>query len=389
MSETARAAIVTSVAGTVEIRRYDLPHPSPGEFLLEVELCGMCGTDAHIYRGRLASISFPALLGHEIVGRLAALGDGVTADHAGTPVRVGDRVGVFPALSCGRCYECTVRRRPGNCPDRRPSYGFASPADRPPYLTGGFATHLYASNPGTVFYRTDLPPRTAVLQEPLSVALHGSERAGVRIGSTVVVQGVGAIGLMAVVAARAAGAARIVAVGGPAARLELAAALGADATVDLRREPGPADGPADSAPGQGGGRRKAILDALGDGRGADAVIGTAGSPESFIEGVGLVADGGVLAELGNFTDRGAIPFNPFTDLLKRDITITGVYGAGPEMQRRYHDALTILRRGGLPFDQLVSHHMPLDRTRQALEALGGGYSLDGRDVVKLAIDPTA
>jgi L-iditol 2-dehydrogenase len=377
MSETerARAAIVTDVAGAVEVRDYDLPRPGPGEFVLAVELCGMCGTDAHIYRGRLASVRFPVLLGHEIVGRLAALGEGVTADHAGRPVRLGDRVGVFPALSCGRCYECTVRGRPGSCPDRRPSYGFASPADRPPYLTGGFATHLYASNAGTVFYRTDLAPEVAVLQEPLSVALHGVERAGVRIGSTVVVQGTGAIGLMAVVAARTAGAARIVAVGGPAARLTLAAALGADEVVDLERVPDPAK------------RRKAVLDELGGG--ADAVIGTAGSPESFAEAIGLVADGGVLAELGNFTDRGSIPFNPYTDLLKRDITIAGVYGAGPDMQRRYHAALTVLGRGGLPFDQLVSHRLPLARAREALEALGGGYSLDGRDVVKLAIDPSA
>lgn len=374
MDATARAAIVTDVAGAVEVREYDLPRPGPGEFVLRVELCGMCGTDAHVYRGRLASVRFPALLGHEIVGRLSALGDGVGTDHAGRPVSVGDRVGVFPALSCGRCFECQVRRRPGNCPDRRPSYGFASPADRPPYLTGGFATHLYASNAGTVFYRTDLPAEVAVLQEPLSVALHGVERSAIRIGSTVVVQGVGAIGLMAVAAARAAGAARVVAVGAPGARLELAAALGADAVIGLD------EGPA--------GRRRAIFDALGR-DGADAVIGTAGSPESFAEALALVADGGVLAELGNFTDRGAIPFNPYSDLLKRDITIAGVYGAGPDMQRRYHEALTILERGGRPYERVVSHRVPLSGVRAALEALGGGYALDGRDVIKLAIDPSA
>ncbi|MEU6728414.1 zinc-binding dehydrogenase [Nonomuraea wenchangensis] len=377
MNETARAAIVTGVAGDVEIRSYDLPRPGPGEFVLEVELCGMCGTDAHIYRGRLDSVRFPALLGHEIVGRLTALGEGVRADHAGRPVEVGDRVGVFPALSCGRCYACTVRRRPGSCPDRRPSYGFASPADRPPYLTGGFATHLYASNAGTVFYRTGLEPAVAVLQEPLSVALHGLERSRVGIGSTVVVQGVGAIGLMAVVAARAAGAARVVAVGGPPARLELAAALGADEVVDIGRVPDPAR------------RAHAVRDALGESRGADAVIGTAGSPAAFTEAIGLVADGGTLAELGNFTDRGAVPFNPFSDLLKRDITIAGVYGAGPDMQRRYHSALTLLRRGGLPFDQVVSHRVPLSGARRALEALGGDYRLDDREIVKLAIDPHA
>lgn len=374
MDATVRAAIVTDVAGAVEVCEYGLPQPGPGEFVLEVELCGMCGTDAHIYRGRLASVRFPALLGHEIVGRLAALGDGVATDHAGRPVAVGDRVGVFPALSCGRCFECQVRRRPGSCPDRRPSYGFASPADRPPYLTGGFATHLYASNAGTVFYRTELPAEVAVLQEPLSVALHGVERSAIRIGSTVVVQGVGAIGLMAVVAARAAGAARVVAVGAPGARLELAALLGADTVVDL---------------GEGAaGRRRAVFDALGR-AGADAVIGTAGSPEAFTEALGLVADGGVLAELGNFTDRGAVPFNPYSDLLKRDLTIAGVYGAGPDMQRRYHQALTILERGGSPFERVVSHRVPLGRVREALEALGSGHPLDGRDVVKLAVDPSA
>lgn len=84
-----------------------------------------------------------------------------------------------------------------------------------------------------------------------------------------------------------------------------------------------------------------------------------------------------------------MPFNPFSDLLKRDITIAGVYGAGPDMQRRYHSALTLLRRGGLPFDQVVSHRVPLSGARRALEALGGDYRLDDREIVKLAIDPHA
>ncbi|MEU5866063.1 zinc-binding dehydrogenase, partial [Nonomuraea sp. NPDC047529] len=135
-------------------------------------------------------------------------------------------------------------------------------------------------------------------------------------------------------------------------------------------------------------RRRAVFDALGR-EGADAVIGTAGSPEAFTEALGLVADGGVLAELGNFTDRGAVPFNPYSDLLKRDLTIAGVYGAGPDMQRRYHQALTILERGGSPFERVVSHRVPLGRVREALEALGSGHPLDGRDVVKLAVAPSA
>lgn len=316
MPRTARAAVVVGAAGALEIRSYEVPEPGPGQFVLDVELCGVCGTDAHIYRGRLPHITFPVLLGHEIVGTLAALGDGVRTDYAGTPVHIGDRVGVFPALSCGTCHECQVRRRPGSCPNRRPSYGFTSPADVAPHLTGGFAETLYAANAGTVFHRVALTPEVAVLQEPMSVALHGIERGRVGLGSTVVVQGVGAIGLM-------------------------------------------------------------------------AVVGAAGSPQAFSEAIGLVADGGVLAELGNFTDRGAVAINPYTDLLKRDITLAGVYGAGPDMQRRYDTSLRLLERGGLPYDRVVSHRVPLARVGEALTALDDGYSLDGRDIVKLAIDPAA
>lgn len=372
----ARAAVVLEAGGSVEIRSYRVPEPGPGEFVLRVELTGMCGTDAHIHHGRLASVAFPALLGHEIVGTLAALGPGVDTDYAGRPVSVGDRVGVLPALSCGVCFQCQVRRRPGSCPDRRPSYGFASPVGQAPDLSGGFAEYLHASNTGTVFLRTELPPGTAVLQEPLSVALHGIDRGRVTIGSSVVVQGVGAIGLMAVVAARAAGAGRIVAVGAPGARLELARELGADAVVDLAAVPDQEQ------------RRRAVLDALG-GSGADCVVGTAGSPQAFLEALGFVADGGVLAELGNFTDRGAISFNPYSDLLKRDLTLTGVYGAGPDMQRRFHQALTLLEREDRPYHRVVSHRLPLDRVGDALAALDGGYSLDGREVIKIAIDTSA
>ncbi|MER5439446.1 zinc-binding dehydrogenase [Streptomyces sp. NPDC002790] len=372
-----RAAVVTGVGEPVEIREFDVPEPGPGQFVLKVELTGMCGTDAHIRRGRLASVTFPALLGHEIVGTLSALGPGVHTDHAGRPVSLGDRVGVLPALSCGTCFDCQVRHRPDACQDRRPSYGFASPIGQVPDLSGGFSEYLFASNVGTVFHRTELPPGIAVLQEPLSVALHGIDRGRIGVGSSVVVQGVGAIGLMAVAAARAAGAGRIVALGDPGTRLELALELGADDVVDIGEHTGTEA------------RRRAVLSALGRPAGADCVIGTAGSPQAFTEAIGYLASGGVLAELGNFTDRGTIPFNPFSDLLQRDLTLTGVYGAGPDMQRRYHQALTLLEREDRPYERVVSHRVPLDRVGEALSALEGSYSLDGRDVVKVAFSPVS
>ncbi|WP_306317108.1 MULTISPECIES: zinc-binding dehydrogenase [unclassified Streptomyces] len=371
----ARAAIVPGAGEAMEIRDFEVPEPGPGQFVLKVELTGMCGTDTHIHRGRLPGVTFPALLGHEIVGTLSALGPGLRTDHAGRPVAVGDRVGVLPALSCGVCFDCQVRHRPEACRDRRPSYGFASPVGEVPDLSGGFSEYLFASNVGSVFHRTELPPEIAVLQEPLSVALHGIDRGRVGIGATVVVQGVGAIGLMAVAAARAAGAARIVALGAPGTRLALARELGADDVVDITEHTDTAQ------------LRRAVLTALGRPEGADCVLGTAGSPQAFTEAIGYLANGGVLAELGNFTDRGTIPFNPFSDLLRRDLTLTGVYGAGPEMRRRYHEALTLLERQDRPYERVVSHRVPLERVGEALAALDGSYSLDGRDVVKAAVAP--
>ncbi|MBO4210650.1 zinc-dependent alcohol dehydrogenase [Micromonospora echinofusca] len=375
MIATSRAAVVTGPGGPVEIREYPVPAPGPGEAVVRVELCGICGTDAHVFHGRLPSIVFPALLGHEVVGTVVALGAGLDRDFAHRPVAVGDRIGIFPATSCGACYECVVLRRPGQCRQRPPSYGFKSPVEVGSPLTGGFADYLHLANPGTVFYRTDLAPEVAILAEPMSVALHGVHRAGIGIGATVVVQGVGAIGLMVVAAARTAGAARVVAVDGNARRLALAAELGADRVVDV------------SALDAGVPRHRAVRDAL-DGSGASAVIGCSGSPAGFAEAIGYVADGGVLAELGNFTDRGSIPINPYTDLLRRDITIAGVYGAGPDMQARYLRALEILERGDLPFARVVSHRVPLRDVEPALRALSTGYQLDGSDVVKIAIDPS-
>ncbi|MFC8847961.1 MULTISPECIES: zinc-binding dehydrogenase [unclassified Micromonospora] len=370
---TSRAAIVTGPDGPVEIREYPVPAPGPGEAVIRVELCGICGTDAHVFHGRLPSITFPVLLGHETVGTIAALGPGLDRDFAGRPVTVGDRVGVFPAASCGTCYECVVLRRPGQCRRRPPSYGFKSPVDLGAALSGGFAEYLHLANPWTVFYRTELPPEVAILAEPMSVALHGIHRAGVGLGSTVVVQGVGAIGLMVVAAARAAGATRVVAVDSNASRLALAAELGADSAVDIGTlDPG--------AP-----RHAAVRDVLG-GTGATAVLGCSGSPAGFAEAIGYVADGGTLAELGNFTDRGPIAFNPYSDLVRRDVTITGVYGAGPDMQARYLRALEILERGGPSCARVVSHRVPLRDVELALRSISTGNRLHGSDVVKIAVD---
>lgn len=372
MSRVSRAAVVTQAGGPVDVVEYAVPSVGPGEIGLNVELAGVCGTDAHILRGALPGFTFPAMLGHEIVGTVYELGAGVNTDYLGKPLRVGDRIAMMQSTSCGACAECAVHFTPGKCTNKKPTYGF-SPLDDASPLSGGFSEVLVL-RPGTVVFKTEVPAETAVLVEPLAIGLHGVDRAKVRAGSTVVVQGVGAIGLMAVVAARNAGAARVVAVGGPTARLELASRLGADAVIDLAEYP------------ERDARRSAVLDAVGL-RGADAVVSCVGHPDAFGEALTFVADAGVVAEVGSFTDRGTIVFNPHLDLLAKNITIEGVFGAGQTPRQRFARALSILERGGLPFGEIVSHRVPLTRVQEALEALASAYMLDGKEVVKVAIQP--
>lgn len=376
MSKESQAAVVVQ-PGAVEIRSYSLPDAlPPGTFLLRVELAGVCGTDSHIYQGHLPTVRYPVLLGHEITGTIAALGEGVEHDYLGRPVSVGDRVAVKPGgISCGKCYQCAVDHAPGRCRSRPSVYGFKSPVTVEPHLTGGFAQYLFAHMPDTVFFKTELPPEVSVLMEPLTIALHATDRARVGLGSTVVVQGTGAIGLMAVACAKLSGAFPIIAIGAPAGRLETARLLGAHHTIDIAVVTDPEE------------RRSLVLELLGSDQGATAVIGCAGQPSAFLEGLALVASGGVISEAGHFSDAGSIPFNPYSDLLWRNISVEGVLGAGPDSVGRFCRSIALLEQHDLPYELIVSHRIGLSRLEEAFRALSTTYHLDARDVVKLAVDP--
>src|SRR5436309_11707435 len=102
MAEQGRVAVLDAVHGSFDVRSYEVPEPGPGEFVIKVDLTGICGTDVHIWHGHLPSIVYPIVLGHEITGTVVALGEGVTHDYIGRRVRVGDRVALSPGASCMR-----------------------------------------------------------------------------------------------------------------------------------------------------------------------------------------------------------------------------------------------------------------------------------------------
>jgi threonine dehydrogenase-like Zn-dependent dehydrogenase len=370
----ARAAVLDRPNGAFTVEEYPVPDPAPGQFTLRTELSGTCATDTHIYLGDVPGVPYPVVMGHEFVGIIERLGPGVTEDTEGKPVAVGDRVVPMPATPCGHCYQCVVQPGPVvDCPNYDVT-GFTDNTVR--HLAGGWSEVIHFQNPRTRFFTTDLPAEVAVLAEPFATPVHGVQRVGVRPGDTVLVQGTGTVGLLAIAAAITHGATRVLAIGGPRRRLEVARAFGADVTIDIAEVEDSDE------------RVRLVRDATIMGRGVDVAIEAAGVPAAVVEGIRCLRNGGRYLEVGCFADVGTVPVNPNRHLLANNITLAGSSGYGPI---HFLQALRLLERRAFPYELLLTHRLPLARARDAVLALtpASGWKVDGEEVGKIAIDPAA
>lgn len=369
MARIGRAAILDREKGVFTVGEAPVPDPKPGEVLIRQVMCGVCGTDVHMYHGHFPRTRFPLVLGHEIVGHIERLGDGVAKDALGEVVEEGDLVAIVPGVQCGVCYFCSVVREPGLCLNGR-AYGFRPFMDQNPHFQGGFSEYILMNVPRSQFLKVHSSPDIAVLLEPFSVGVHFADRANLRLGSTVVVQGAGAIGIFSLAAAKEAGAHKTIVVGAPASRLELAKAFGADITINIEEV-------RDSS------ERIALVNAATPGGyGADAVFECTGVPASISEGIEMVRRGGTYVEGGHFTNAGDVTLNPFNHFVMRHITLVGVWGS---TIGHFVRGLPILESGRYPFEKMVSHQLPLDQIGNAVQALSTNYRLGGAEVRKIAI----
>jgi threonine dehydrogenase-like Zn-dependent dehydrogenase len=272
--------------------------PSDGT-LLRVETTGVCGTDHHVYAGRIV-VPVPCLLGHEVIGRLTRVPDGHGLIEADEPAE-GDRVLIAPGVPCGDCDGCA---REDRCLDR-PVYGMTMTGDG---LTGGFSP-LMGLLPGTRVFRVadEVPAARAVFAEPMACVLSALRKAFgadyVPEGMGGLVLGFGALGICAAVALHASGG-RVTVLEHNPSRRALAEQLGfatlADAALATRSEP--------------------------------LVVDAAGTPTAFANGLELLGWGGTLVELGNFADLGEVAIKP-SDICLRDLRVIGsgetLYGDFP------------------------------------------------------------
>jgi len=366
-----RVVTLSAPNGPLEVREQSVPPVLDDQLLVRVELAGVCATDLHIQRGHIPDFGYPATLGHELVGTVERLGAGFGTDVTGRRLAVGDRVVVMPATPDGTCPSCRRGSRVPAC-DGWDVIGFANPDERP--AGGGWGQYVLCTSARARVFVTEAPAEVTVLTEPAATPVEGLTRAGLGYGDSVLVQGTGTIGLLAIAAARALGAGHITAIGGPARRLEIARALGADTVVDIGEVR------------DGAVRIEQVTAASPGGLGHDVVMECAGVPSTLAEGLSCLAAGGTYIELGHFSDVGDASINPYRHLLSRDARLVAVSGYTPDAFRK---ALRVVERLGDAAAALVTHRLPLDRAQDAVDALSpeGGYRLDGTEVGKIVIDP--
>jgi threonine dehydrogenase-like Zn-dependent dehydrogenase len=278
--------------GSVGVAHRRLPLDGP---LLRVEATGVCGTDHHIWAGKI-EVPLPQVLGHEVIGSIERLPE----DHglvAAAPLAAGDRVLIAPGVPCGDCDGCDGD---GRCLDR-PCYGLTMTGDG---LTGGFSPYLQLL-PGTRAYHVpeDLAAERAVFAEPMACVLSALRKAYgpryVPAGLGGLVLGFGVIGLCSAVAIHASGGSATVVEYDPTRR-ELAAALGFETAASVEQA-------AELASERGG---------------FPLVVDAAGTPAAFKSGLELLAWSGTLVEIGNFADLGEIAVKP-SDICLRDLRVVG------------------------------------------------------------------
>ena len=307
---------------------HSVPRPSvPNRgALIRIEACGVCGTDLHILAGHWPRpLPWPLTLGHELVGVIEEKGAGLESDFMGHALSVGDRVMLPPLMSCGECHYCKHYPERANKCLNPTYYGRYIPFDEAPHLWGGWAEVVYVDlekRPATKVYRLPegLSPMAGSLTEPLACCIRALNRAvdvgGFRAGDTVVIQGSGPIGLLALVAAQEMGAGRVIVVGAPAEpRLAICRAFGAAGVVSIDEHVTPEE------------RVAAVAEIVG-GFGADLVVECSGHPSSGPEGIEMLRDGGTYVEMGQFTDAGSIDTN-WHRICTKDITIVGSWAFTP------------------------------------------------------------
>jgi len=306
----------------------------PDDVLLRVEGCGICGTDVHILEVPPGHPATPgAILGHEYVGEVLEVGEAVTN------LKPGDRVVVAPNLACGVCTYCRMGR-PNQCQNFT-TLGI--------FLDGGFARYNVAPAKALYPIASDLPLEEAVLVEPLSCVLGGTEKVRLQPGETAVILGAGPIGLLFILVFKAAGAGKIIVSEVSPFRLEFAHKVGADVTVNPRKQD-----------------LKEVVMAETK-LGADVVVDAVGM--LFPQAIELARKGGKVVLFG--MNQQALPQVRQYDITRNELEIYGTFIG----INTFPPAIKMLESRAVRPSVLITHRLPLSRIHEGFEAIKAGRAI--------------
>ncbi|HLS14456.1 MAG TPA: alcohol dehydrogenase catalytic domain-containing protein [Beutenbergiaceae bacterium] len=343
---------VLNAPGDLELVDRPIPEPGPGEVLLAVEATTLCGTDLRVLRGEKTSGVRPGVvIGHEIAGRVAAVGQGVRA------YQVGRQATVSIVVSCGGCDACFGDLE--HLCRNLELFGYG--------IDGGLSEYLLvperAVRRGNVIQTdAELPPTHLALAEPLSCCLNAADQYQVRPGDTVVVLGAGPIGLLHTQLALASGAKEVLVANRGAERRQVAERLGAALTVDPSTE--------DLA---------AIVRERTGGRGAEVVVVCIGVPELAQLALDVAAIGGRVNYFAGFPKGSTSAMEPNV-IHYEELVVTG----GSNARRRdVVRAVAMLEKGMIDAEQIVTHTFGLAQVQEAMTAVAD------KTGIKIAVVPTS
>jgi D-arabinitol dehydrogenase (NADP+) len=325
-------AVVYDAPRRYEVTDVPTPEAGAGEVRIKVGQVGVCGTDLHIHEGDFNAV-FPLIPGHELVGVIDQLGEGVTR------FALGEQVTVNPNVYCGYCDYC----RSGRLILCENAKGLGS------NFPGFFAESVTVGQ-DLVFSVEGLPKDTAVFTEPAACAMHGVETLNLRPGVSVLVFGAGPTGLLLAQLIASSGASSVTVAAPTQFKLDTAMGLGIDNTVQIIRDD------------MSGNIEK--LRAASAGRGYDVVVEATGATTVGDICVPLTRNGGTVLVYGVTRADEVVKFHPF-DVFRREITIKGSFA---EMTS-FGAAIAALRTGRAKTDGIITHRFSLDEYGKALETL--------------------
>lgn len=370
ISDTMLAAVLDAPHEPLRLEEIPTPAPRAGEVLVKVAACGVCHSDLHVMGGGIP-FPMPCVLGHEISGTVAALGERVEA------VDVGDRVACAFIMPCGTCRRCTrgrddlcekffeINRRTGTLYDGETRLRRKDGTPLRMFSMAGLAE--YAVVPATDVFAvpSELDLVASSIIGCAMFTAYGAVRraADLRVGESVAVIAVGGVGSNIVQLAAALGARRIIAIDISPEKLEWVASLGATDVVDASRVDA-----------------EQAVAALTAGEGVDVAFEALGNPKTISQALGMLRAGGRLVTVG-LAPAGESALVPIGPLVRQQLRVIGSYGARTRIDMP--DLLALVASSGALPDRVVTRRVPFDRVNDIYGALGRGEIL-GRAVIEYA-----